>query len=96
MRNTPEYHNVKRLDEYVPFYLSGMLAHNQLIVSSPNRLDSWCKQRSLPPTAINFLSKLFLYDPDKRMNARDALSHSWFQEDPQPTYKSVWLVSLVL
>jgi cyclin-dependent kinase 8/11 len=27
------------------------------------------------------------------MNARDALSHSWFQEDPQPTFKSVWFVS---
>jgi len=69
MKHTPEYHNVKRLDD------------------SPNRLDAWCcKQRSLPPTAINFLSKLFIYDPDKRMNAREALSHSWFQEDPQPTY----------
>jgi cyclin-dependent kinase 8/11 len=40
--------------------------------------------------AVNFLSKLFIYDPDKRMTAREALSHSWFQEDPQPTYKSVW------
>ncbi|KAI0000057.1 kinase-like domain-containing protein [Russula vinacea] len=68
MKNTPEYHNVKRLED------------------SPNRLDAWCKQRSLPPTAVNFLSKLFIYDPDKRMKAREALSHSWFQEDPQPTY----------
>ncbi|KAN0126675.1 kinase-like protein [Russula decolorans] len=68
MKNTPEYHNVKRLD------------------GAPNRLDAWCKQRSLPPTAVNFLSKLFIYDPDKRMNARDALSHNWFQEDPQPTF----------
>jgi cyclin-dependent kinase 8/11 len=61
--------------------------------SSPNRLDAWCKQRSLSPTAVNFLSKLFIYDPDKRLKAREALSHSWFQEDPQPTYKSVWFVS---
>ncbi|KAI9513215.1 kinase-like protein [Russula earlei] len=68
MKHTPEYHNVKRLED------------------SPSRLDSWCKQRSLPPVAINFLSKLFIYDPDKRMNAREALLHSWFQEDPQPTY----------
>jgi cyclin-dependent kinase 8/11 len=68
MRNTPEYHNVKRLED------------------SPNRLDAWCKQRSLPPAAVNFLSKLFIFDPDKRMNAREALTHGWFQEDPRPTY----------
>src|SRR5712672_2702022 len=70
-----------------------VLGLNSLIDSSPNRLDAWCKQRSLLPTAVNFLSKLFIYDPDKRMNAREALSHNWFQEDPQPTYKSVWFVS---
>jgi cyclin-dependent kinase 8/11 len=29
------------------------------------------------------------------MTAREALSHSWFQEDPQPTYKSVWFVFTV-
>ncbi|KAH8988562.1 kinase-like protein [Lactarius akahatsu] len=62
MRNTPEYHNVKRLED------------------SPNRLDAWCKQ------PVNFLSKLFIFDPDKRMNAREALLHGWFQEDPKPTY----------
>lgn len=72
------------------------VSHKSLIISSPNRLDAWCKQRSLPPTAINFLSKLFTYDPDKRMNARDALSHSWFQEDPHPTYKSVWFILPIL
>ncbi|KAI0265211.1 kinase-like domain-containing protein [Gloeopeniophorella convolvens] len=68
MRNTPEYQNVKRLDDY------------------PNRLDAWCKQRSLPPTAIDFLSKLFIYDPDRRMNAREALQHGWFRDEPRPTY----------
>jgi cyclin-dependent kinase 8/11 len=66
-----------------------MLEHS----SSPNRLDVWCKQRSLPPVAVNFLSKLFTYDPDKRMTAREALSHGWFQEDPLPTYKFVLIIA---
>ncbi|KAH9977601.1 kinase-like domain-containing protein [Lactifluus volemus] len=63
---------------------------------SPNRLDVWCKQRSLPPAAVNFLSKLFTYDPDKRMTAREALSHGWFQEDPLPTYKFVFNNSMAV
>ena len=93
MKNTPEYHNVKRLDEYIVLSLASFDFERFDFGSSPNRLDAWCKQRSLPPTAVNFLSKLFIYDPDKRMTARDALSHGWFQEDPQPTLKFVWFVS---
>jgi cyclin-dependent kinase 8/11 len=30
------------------------------------------------------------------MNAREALSHGWFQEDPQPTYKFVFFDGTVV
>lgn len=34
-----------------------------------------------------FLKQTFAYDPDKRLTAREALRHKWFQEEPVPTAK---------
>lgn len=36
-----------------------------------------------------FLSELFVYDPDRRLTAKKALQHKWFEEDPKPTRKCV-------
>lgn len=35
------------------------------------------------------LRQLFAYDPEKRLTAREALEHKWFQEEPRPTNKYV-------
>ena len=50
-----------------------------------NRLTEWCTNRSLIGNAADFLRKLFVYDPDKRLTARQALDHAWFNEAPLPT-----------
>ena len=39
---------------------------------------------SLSNNAIDLLSKIILYDPTKRISARDALKHPWFRTEPVP------------
>ena len=41
----------------------------------------------MTPAGIDFMSKFLEYDPTKRMNAREALNHKWFKEEPRPTAK---------
>jgi dual-specificity kinase len=31
---------------------------------------------------LDLLRKIFVYDPDKRISAHDALNHPWFREPP--------------
>lgn len=40
--------------------------------------------RDLSETGIDLLGQLLLYDPEKRINAREALKHPWFTEHPLP------------
>ncbi|EMD33720.1 hypothetical protein CERSUDRAFT_117800 [Gelatoporia subvermispora B] len=49
-----------------------------------NHLLEWCKSRLRPQQGVDLLQKLFIYDPDRRLTALDALRHPWFQEDPIP------------
>ncbi|TEB23787.1 kinase-like protein [Coprinellus micaceus] len=70
----PEYHNLKRLDHY------GF------------RLQSWCQSRQgltgKDNAAYDLLRKLFMYDPDHRLTAEQAIQHRWFHEDPLPTWNA--------
>ncbi|KAI0068483.1 kinase-like protein [Artomyces pyxidatus] len=50
-----------------------------------NRLNDWCRNRIPSNAGYDLLLQLFAYDPDKRLTAREALMHRWFQEDPLPT-----------
>ncbi|KAJ8592714.1 kinase-like protein [Rhizopogon salebrosus TDB-379] len=50
-----------------------------------NRLAEWCQSRIRSHQGYELLRQLFAYDPDKRLTAKEALGHKWFQEDPRPT-----------
>ena len=52
-----------------------------------DRLQEWCQSRIRSKEAYDLLKKLFSYNPDTRLTAREALDHAWFQEDPKPTRK---------
>ncbi|KAJ3530878.1 hypothetical protein NMY22_g8390 [Coprinellus aureogranulatus] len=69
----PEYQNLKRLDHYNPC------------------LERWCQSRlggSKAHQAYDLLRKLFIYDPDHRLTAEQAIHHKWFHEDPLPTWNA--------
>ncbi|KAJ4487896.1 kinase-like protein [Lentinula aciculospora] len=51
----------------------------------PNRLFDWCHSRLRSQAGYDLLRLLFMYDPDRRLSAREALGHAWFREDPLPT-----------
>ncbi|KAF8334843.1 CMGC/CDK/CDK8 protein kinase [Amanita rubescens] len=51
----------------------------------PNRLHEWCQSRLRSPLAYDLLRLLFVYNPDNRLTAKEALRHKWFSEDPKPT-----------
>lgn len=50
----------------------------------PNRLYDWCQSRLRSQAGYDLLRMLFIYDPDRRLSAREALVHPWFLEDPLP------------
>ncbi|CAE6455321.1 unnamed protein product [Rhizoctonia solani] len=51
-----------------------------------NKFLQWYRQRSRnPDTGYDLMCQLFEYDPARRLDARGALSHWWFQEEPIPT-----------
>lgn len=54
-----------------------------------DRLFEWCTARIRSKEAYELLRQLFAYDPDKRLTAREAMEHKWFQEEPLPTKKYV-------
>lgn len=47
-------------------------------------LDAWCAQRGLAGSAARLLHGLFIWDPAKRLDSREALKHKWFTEEPKP------------
>ena len=54
-----------------------------------NRLSDWCQSRIRSPQGYDLLRRLFVYDPERRLTAREALQHKWFHEEPWPTWKYV-------
>ncbi|KAH9924859.1 kinase-like protein [Fomitopsis serialis] len=50
-----------------------------------SRLNEWCHSRINSKEGFELLCQLFEYDPDKRLTAKEALQHKWFQEEPKPT-----------
>lgn len=48
---------------------------------TPTPLPSWYGTRSNSSKGYDLLCKLFEWDPAKRLTAREALAHPWFQED---------------
>lgn len=52
----------------------------------PNVLYSWYEQRANSSSGFDLFDALLQYDPNKRISAKDALMHPWFQEnEPLPT-----------
>ncbi|PSR83452.1 hypothetical protein PHLCEN_2v5724 [Hermanssonia centrifuga] len=72
-----EWPGVKDMPEYL---------NMKRLDRNDNKLYSWCSKTNFAH-GHEFLKQTFAYDPDKRLTARDALRHKWFQEDPKPTTK---------
>ncbi|KAF8184869.1 kinase-like domain-containing protein [Mycena galopus ATCC 62051] len=53
-----------------------------------NHLYEWCQTRVRTPNGYDLLRKLFAYDPDDRLTAKQAVKHEWFNEDPKPTWNA--------
>ncbi|OCH91706.1 kinase-like protein [Obba rivulosa] len=73
LKDLPEYQNMKRLD------------YSDVEHSYQNRLAEWCQSRIRPHQGGDLLRQLFIYDPDRRLTAYEALQHKWFQEEPLPS-----------
>ena len=69
--------------------MSKFLSTQRVYYSYPNRLHEWCQSRLRSPLAYDLLRLLFVYNPDNRLTAKEALRHKWFSEDPKPTRKYV-------
>lgn len=59
----------------------------------PSRLADWCQTRIRSQQGYDLIRQLFAYDPDKRLTAKEALAHKWFQEDLRPTRNVFFPVS---
>lgn len=49
----------------------------------PDSLYSWLNSRIRSPQAYDLLTRLFKFNPDKRITAKEALDHRWFHEEPK-------------
>ena len=89
----PEYQALTRLPECV--HSHSLLGIDRLLSvasstshSYPNTLYKWFTQRltrGVPPQrAFDMLARLLAYDPHQRLTAREALTHSWWTEEPMP------------
>jgi cyclin-dependent kinase len=47
---------------------------------APQPLSSVCKELAKDPLALDLVQKMLVYEPSKRITARDALLHPYFQE----------------
>ncbi|KAG8695460.1 cyclin-dependent protein kinase [Ceratobasidium sp. 394] len=65
----------------MPEYKNFMMCERQ-----ENKFGQWYRQRSRTHDAgYDLMTQLFEYDPARRLDARGALAHPWFREDPLPT-----------
>lgn len=85
----PEYQNMKRLDQSV-ILLVDFIGTYLTVLSFQDRLSEWSLSRLRSDcNALDLLRGLFIYDPERRLTAKQALLHRWFQEEPRPTWKYV-------
>ncbi|KIJ57267.1 hypothetical protein M422DRAFT_148636 [Sphaerobolus stellatus SS14] len=57
-----------------------------------NNLYNWTNQRIRSHQAYDLLTKLFIYNPDKRITAKQALEHKWFQDEPKPNRNAFYAI----
>jgi serine/threonine protein kinase len=50
-----------------------------------NNLFNWYSTRARGPSGFELFDSLLQYDPAKRVSAKEALDHPWFQTEPMPT-----------
>ncbi|KAL7420886.1 cyclin-dependent protein kinase [Cryptotrichosporon argae] len=62
---------------------------------TPHPLPAWYASRSGSAQGYELLTRMFEWDPDKRITAKDALGHAWFQEEGGCATKSVFEGSTV-
>ncbi|THH14177.1 hypothetical protein EW146_g6127 [Bondarzewia mesenterica] len=77
IKHMPEHPSMKRLDVYPP------------------RLFEWCRTRPQVQSSAcyDLLRRLFAWDPDQRITAKEALLHKWFQDEPRPTKNAFQTIS---
>ncbi|WVQ95380.1 serine/threonine-protein kinase SSN3 [Kwoniella sp. CBS 9459] len=63
---------------------------------NPNPLPNWYHNRSSSAQGYDLLTRLFEWDPARRLTAREALAHPWFQEEGGVAAKSVFEGSSVV
>ncbi|QRV87665.1 cyclin-dependent kinase [Ceratobasidium sp. AG-Ba] len=77
---TPSEHNWPGLTQ-MPEYKNFLMCERQ-----ENKFSQWYRQRCRTlDAAYNLMTQLFEYDPVRRLDARGALAHPWFREEPLPT-----------
>lgn len=64
------------------------LAQGPYPTTSP--LPTWYANRSGSSNGFDLLTKLFEWDPAKRITARESLAHPWFQEEGGCAAESVF------
>ncbi|KAK4685730.1 hypothetical protein P7C73_g4412, partial [Tremellales sp. Uapishka_1] len=57
---------------------------------TPTPLPSWYSNKSPSQAGYNLMTKLFEWDPAKRLTAKEALAHPWFNEDGGVAASSVF------
>lgn len=83
--NWPGYSQLK-LASKVPF--NKRHSSNKLRDKFPSRPCGASDSMYLTDSGVDLLKKLFCLDPTKRMSAKEALEHSWFQEEPAKVERS--------
>ena len=77
------------------FSRASLLGRTQITIWSERRytphIFDWCRSRPQINSSAGYdlLKRLFAWDPDQRITAKEALLHKWFQDEPRPTSKCV-------
>ncbi|OXC81595.1 serine/threonine-protein kinase SSN3 [Cryptococcus neoformans] len=78
-----QWPGIVHMPEYRTYQATGPYPHS-------NPLAPWYHARSNSPEGYDILIKMFEWDPARRITARDALRHPWFQEEGGVDTKSVF------
>jgi cyclin-dependent kinase 8/11 len=69
-----EWHGVVHMPEWKTYLSQGPYQTNTPLIQ-------WYNQRGGSANGFDLLTQLFKWDPARRITARQALAHPWFQED---------------